>query len=107
MAGARTPEELETMLEDACLLRDRATLADLFEPAAVLRTAGSPRQLCGREQIKDFITRLAENQGSYLADRGTVLQTQDTALIVTGHAINVVRRRRNGTWRYTILFLTG
>ena len=32
-AGARTPEELETLLEDAFLLHDRRALAQLFQEA--------------------------------------------------------------------------
>ena len=38
--GARTPEELETLLEDAFLLRDNAALVQLFEPTAVLIAGG-------------------------------------------------------------------
>jgi hypothetical protein len=35
-AGGRTPEELETLLEDALLMRDAAALTPLFEDASVL-----------------------------------------------------------------------
>ena len=35
-AGARTPEELETLLEDAFVLCDQQALAQLFEPGAML-----------------------------------------------------------------------
>jgi hypothetical protein len=35
-AGARTPEELETLLEDAFVLHDPQALAQLFQPAARL-----------------------------------------------------------------------
>ncbi len=38
--GARSPEELETLLEDAFVLDDAAALARLFEPTAVLVVAG-------------------------------------------------------------------
>ena len=34
--GARTPEELETLFEDAFVVRDRDALAQLFEDGAVL-----------------------------------------------------------------------
>jgi hypothetical protein len=105
VAGARTPEELETMLEDAFVLHDQEALAQLFEPEAVLRTTGSLRHVCGREQIRRFVTKWWDDRGSYVADPGTVLQAQGTALIVSGQAINVVHRRSNGTWRYSILFL--
>ena len=35
-AGARTPEELETLLEDAFVLHDPQALAELFQPGALL-----------------------------------------------------------------------
>ncbi|HEY0619760.1 MAG TPA: hypothetical protein VGD15_19295 [Kribbella sp.] len=104
MAGARTPEELETMLEDAFVIHDHEVLEQLFEPEAVLHTKGS--QACGRAEIKRVVTQLWDHQGTYLADPGTVLQAQGTALMVSGRAINVVRRGENGTWRYAIVFLT-
>ena len=49
-AGARTPEELDTLLEDAFLQRDRAALEDLFDDGAVLMDVdGVPTN--GREAI--------------------------------------------------------
>ena len=40
--GALTPEELETLLEDAFVVRDRAALARLFEPDGLVAAAGPP-----------------------------------------------------------------
>ena len=42
--GARTPEELETLLEDALLLRDGPALAELFESGAVLAVNDEPER---------------------------------------------------------------
>jgi hypothetical protein len=48
-AGAASPEELEGMLEDACLLNDKSLLSSLFDWDAVLlageqvRYVGAPR----------------------------------------------------------------
>lgn len=39
-AGARTPEELETLLEDALVIRDGEALAALFGSGAALVTGG-------------------------------------------------------------------
>src|ERR687897_2970498 len=39
-SGAQTPEELETLLEDAFVVRDRQALAALFEDGAVLGAGG-------------------------------------------------------------------
>lgn len=42
--GASTPEALDALLEDGLLLRDGSALAALFEPDAVICTAGSDRR---------------------------------------------------------------
>jgi hypothetical protein len=46
-AGGQTPEELETLLEGALLMRDAAALAPLFEDASVLVAGHGPQQLSG------------------------------------------------------------
>lgn len=98
--GARTPEELETLLEDACVTRDPAALVGLFEERAVL-IAGDGRAMRG-----DAIARLAavlwEGDGTYVAAIVRVVQARDLALILGERAINVARRGDNGDWRYVI-----
>lgn len=103
-AGARTPEELETLLEDAFVLRDQEALTQLLEPGAVLHGPGS-LQARGREQVIRFLMEMWNQQRTYVADPQSVLQAQDTALILDGRAINVVRRGDDGSWRYAVLFL--
>ena len=39
---------------------------------------------------------------SYVAEPTLVLQADRTALVVAPHALNVVRRGRDGLWRYEI-----
>jgi hypothetical protein len=46
-----------------------------------------------------------ELERSYLADPRRVLQVRDTALVLSGRAISVVRRGDDGSWRYAISFL--
>jgi hypothetical protein len=75
--GARSPEELETLLEDALITSDTAALEALLEPCAVL--IGS----------------------RYVAGRGQVFQARDTALIVAEDSIGVAVRR-DGRWRFAI-----
>lgn len=104
-AGARTPEELETLLEDAFVLRDQHALAQLFQPGAMLVVGGGLPDARGHQQIRRLATRLWRLDRSYLADPRQVLQARDTALVVSGRAINVVRRTDNGSWRYTISLL--
>ena len=41
--GARTPEELETLLEDAFVVRDGEALIELFEDGAVLVGSGAEK----------------------------------------------------------------
>ena len=77
--GARTPEELETLLEDAYLLGDGDALARLFEPSAVVA---------------------AGDQGEV-----RVLQARNTALLMASGGIKVARRGDDGAWRYAISLL--
>jgi hypothetical protein len=104
-AGARTPEELETLLEDAFVLHDQQALARLFHPGAMLVAGGGLPEARGHRQIAHVAAQLWDSQRSYLADPRRVLQVRDTALVLAGHAINVVRRTDDGSWRYAISLL--
>jgi hypothetical protein len=103
--GARTPEELETLLEDAFVLRDRLALVRLFEPAAVLAAGGGLGDARGHREIARLAAELWDSKRTYLADPRRVLQVRDTALVLGGRAINVVHRGGDGSWRYAISFL--
>jgi hypothetical protein len=104
-AGARTPEELETLLEDAFVLHDPQALAQLFHPGAMLVAGGRLPEARGRRQIARVAAQLWDLDRSYLADPRRVLQVHDTALVLAGRAINVVRRGDDGFWRYAISLL--
>ena len=104
-AGARTPEELETLLEDAFMLHDHRALAQLFHPGAMLVVGAGLPEARGRRQIAHLAAQLWDPQRLYLADPQRVLQVRDTALVLTGCAINVVRRADDGSWRYAISLL--
>jgi hypothetical protein len=104
-AGARTPEELETLLEDAFLLHDPHALAQLFEPGAMLVAGGGLAEARGRRQIARVAAQLWDAERLYLADPRRVLQARDTALVLAGSAINVVRRADHRSWRYAISLL--
>ena len=103
--GARTPEELETLLEDAFVLRDQETLAQLFEERAMLVAGRGLPEARGREEIARVATEMWDLECSFVADSRRVLQVGNTALVLPGRAINVVRRGDNGSWRYAIAFL--
>lgn len=103
--GARTPEELESLLEDAFVLRDRPALARLFSDGAVL---GALEQglSAGSEAIERVAARLWESGCVYVADPRHILQARDTALVLSDSGINVVRRGTDGMWRYAIAVLS-
>ena len=103
--GARTPEELETLLEDAFVLHDQQALAQLFQPGAVVVVGGELSEARGRRQIARVAARLWESQRLYVADPRRVLQARDTALVLAGSAVNVARRADDGSWRYAISLL--
>jgi hypothetical protein len=101
-ATARTPEELETLFEDALLLRDSHTLAGLFEDGAVL-VAGNERPAHGGEEIARLALATWNGDRIYIADPQQVTQARNTALIITVRGTNVVRRGSDGAWRYAIV----
>lgn len=100
-AGARTPEELETLFEDALLMRDGATLAALFEDGAVFVADGGPPIRGGGAIVRRALALWGDDR-PYVADPRRVVQARDLALIVAERAISVVHRGRAGTWRYVI-----
>ena len=102
--GAQTPEELETLLEDAFVVRDPGALARLFAPGAVLgeARAGEAR---GNERITRLAIAMWERDYTYLASPQRVLQARDTALVVGVRGINVVRRDSDGRWLYAVSLL--
>lgn len=104
LAGARTPEELETLLEDAFVTRDRDALAGLFEERAVA-VAGDGRVAHGGGAIARLAAALWARDRTYVADLRRVVQARDLALILGEGAINVARRGGDGGWRYAIAFL--
>jgi hypothetical protein len=104
-AGGRTPEELETMLEDALLMRDAAALAQLFEDASILVAGQGQRQIRGPREIVQAAWLLCQYRRGYVADPRRVFQARDTALLLGDGVINVARRGPDGSWRYAISVL--
>jgi hypothetical protein len=100
-AGATTPEELETLFEDALTTRDRAVLAALFEDGAILM-AGDQRPERGGEEIARLALATWGSGRTYVAEPRQVVQARDVALVVAERGINVARRGGDGAWRYVI-----
>ncbi len=103
--AARTPEELETLFEDALILRDRQALAELFAEGAVL-VAGDDRPARGGEEIGRLALAIWEGDYPYVAEPLRVMQARDIALLLTERGVNVARRGPNGAWQYAIVLLS-
>jgi hypothetical protein len=97
--GAACPEELEIMLEDACLLNDASALTGLFDHDAVLVTRAT--QVRGRSAIANVIIGQLRHGGSYIAAPQLVMQSGQLALIISDAATSVARRGPDG-WHYVI-----
>ena len=104
--GARTPEDLETLLEDTFVLGNGEAIAELFEDGAVLVAHDGTREAHGREEIARLARRMCQGNRSYLAEPRRIVQAGNTALIMTQHGANVVRRGTDGAWRYAIALLS-
>ena len=102
MGGARTPEELETLLEDALLMRCPDALAALFADGAVL-AASEERQARGGDEIAGLALSTWARDQTFVADPVMVIQSRDIALVVSGQAINVAQRDAGGEWRFAIV----
>jgi quercetin dioxygenase-like cupin family protein len=102
MSGARTPEELETLFEDALLLRDHQVLAALFEAGATL-VMGGDQPVRGGEAIARAALATRDGIGHYVADPRRVLLARTSALVVTDGGINVMHCGGDGAWRYAIV----
>lgn len=100
----RTPEELELLLEDAFVMRDARALADLFADDAVLAD-GTRHEARGRDAIARCASAMWAQRRTYVAGPGRVLQSGATALVAGDAGIHVVRRGRDGGWRYAIAYV--
>ena len=104
--GARTPEELEALFEDAFVLRDRGALVPLFEAQALLVAEGVTGEVRGSREIALSASDLWSRNLTYVADPRRVVQADDIALIFAPLGLSVTRRGADRAWRYAIALLT-
>jgi hypothetical protein len=97
---ARTPEELEAMLEDAFIVKDAAAAAELFEETALLVDRCASSEARGRPAIARAIASVWD-EWAYVADSRRVFQGGDLAFCF-GPSLNVLPRRPDGAWRLVI-----
>ncbi len=69
VTGGRTPEELETLFEDALLLRDREAAAQLFETRGLLVVGGGLPEARGWEAIARIAADVSQSRCLCLTDR--------------------------------------
>ena len=107
LAGGWTPEELETLMEDACVLGDGKALSHLFEARGVLVLGPDRREAHGRIEIAESMELLAGTTGSgYIALPRLVYQNNDIALLLGEGVINVARRSPDRSWLFAISLMT-
>lgn len=104
-AAARSPEELETLLEDVLVVRDPELLASLFGQGATL-VVDNERPAHGNEEIARLALATWAGERTYVAAPRRVIQAREIALILAEQTISVARRGDDGSWRYAIVHLT-
>ncbi|HLM32728.1 MAG TPA: nuclear transport factor 2 family protein [Gaiellaceae bacterium] len=104
--GAHTPEELESLLEDAFVTGDAEGVFDMFQEGAVLVAGVEPREARGVHAIRRLVEVLLDRNETYVAEPSRVVQARDTALVLGEAGLNVVRRGGGGAWQYAIALLS-
>jgi hypothetical protein len=105
IGGACTPEELETLLEDAFVTRDRRELTALFDDGAVLASTAARQEARGGEAIGRTVAELWDGERTYVAGPSRVLESRGLALVVSRSGIHVARRGEDRAWRAAISLL--
>ena len=103
--GGLTPEDLDTLMEDAFVLRDGGDFAQLFEDMGVLVLGSGRPEARGRENIARAAGQVWAEAGRYTARPRRIVQCDDTALLVGDGAVSVARRGRDRSWRFAISLL--
>lgn len=102
--GARTPEELDGLLEDAFVLGGVTAFDQLFEDAALL-VADSGIEARGAVALGTAFAALRDSGLTYVSHPVRVLQSRDTALVISRSGTHVMRRGRDRSWRSAISLL--
>jgi hypothetical protein len=93
--AAASPEELETLLEDALLLDDDGAVADLFEDRGVL--VPGPGRVRGRAHAAEVLS-----PHDFAASARSVTVVRDVAVVVGDHTVNVSCRGLDRSWRLVV-----
>ena len=93
--AAVSPEELETLLEDALLLYDARAVAALFEDRGVLVTKVGA--VAARDQAADVLAEY-----DFVASMRSVSVLGDIAVVVGDHTVNISHRGIDRRWRLVV-----
>ncbi len=102
--AARSPEELELLLEDAILLGDAAAIDDLFTRGGTL-AAGGLHPIGRGPEMFEMLLSWNERGPGYVGNSTAIVQAGRTALLIGRAAVSVARRSRDGSWRFAICSL--
>jgi hypothetical protein len=105
ISGASSPEELESLMEDAFVLCDHSRLVELFGKGAVLVADVGASEARGRAEIARWTAAMCQRGYRYLADPHRVIQSRDVSLVIAERALNVMHRGRDRRWRFAISLL--
>jgi uncharacterized protein (TIGR02246 family) len=116
--SVREPHDWPTMFEKSLNAGDLEQIVSLYEPGAVF-VSPSGETLVGRDQIRQVLAGLMEKKARFeshivravtVADiavlytnfQGTVMEAPDKLAEVRAHAIEVLRRQSDGTWKLIV-----
>lgn len=112
-AGAKSPEELDSLFEDAFALRDGEAVGALFDPDGLV-APDAKAEVRGREQIRELVAGIWADDPAYTSEKARTLVAGDIALVIHdwklatadgaegARSADVLRRDANGDWRYVI-----
>ncbi|MGZ8688233.1 MAG: hypothetical protein ACXWZP_07375 [Gaiellaceae bacterium] len=103
-ALARTPDDLDALLEDASVLGDPACFRALFDEHALLVDPWG-REARGADAIAGAFRELRSREGAYVACASRILCNGGSALVVADGGTHVMRRTSGRVWRVTISLL--
>ena len=115
----RTPEELESLFEDAFTTRDLESMLGLFDEEAIVMLPEGQGVVRGKEELRRFLTELWKSDVSYVSRLRDVIEAGDTAVVMfdwslsgsdeagqrrvtSGRGIDVLRRDNGRGWRYLV-----
>jgi hypothetical protein len=103
-ALARTPDDLDALLEDASVLGDPEGFRPLYDDRALLVDPWG-RESRGADEIAGAFRTLRLREGAYVACASRVVRNGSSALVVATGGTHVLQRTADRVWRVTISLL--